>query len=327
MDATSYIGIDVSRNTFDAVIHTDSKHPKHKVFDNNSNGFNAFLKWVGTPPEAVYAGMESTNAYWEDLASFLHENGSRVSIINPKCLKGYGNSRNIRGKTDKTDAVLIARYTAKEHPRLWQPARPNERTLLLQMRQLEHMKSAGQKERVRISMMKDPLSKQIAARIADFIQTEIRTLEQQIAELIRNDEIMNQSAKLLKTVPGIGTKTLPWLLAYLGDGSRFRNGKAAATCAGLTPMPYESGTSVSGRTRISKIGNSEIRKAMYMPAMVYACGRMKNGVFRPFTERLAGNGKTQMEIIIALMRKMVAVAQAVLKSGRPFDPALHTDNA
>lgn len=322
MDATSYIGIDIARNKFDAVIHT-GKNPKHKVFDNNPQGFAALLKWAKAPPGTLHIGMEATNTYWEDLAHFLHDNGSTVSIINPKCLKGYGNSQNLRGKTDKTDAALIARYTAKEEPKAWQPVRDAERTLLLQMRQIEHMKTCEQKERVRIGMMKDETSKQIAKRIADYIAAEIKALEQQIAEMIKADKVLNHSAKLLATVPGIGSKTLPWLLAYLGDGSRFKNGKSAAVYAGLTPMPYESGSSVSGRTRISKIGHSQIRKALYMPAMVYACGRMKDGIYGSFTGRLKAGGKAAMEIITALMRKMLTIAQAVLKSGKPFDPALH----
>lgn len=323
MDKTSYIGIDIARNKFDAVIYKKTGKPRHKVFANNLEGFTQLLQWVNTPAKNLHIGMEATNTYWEDLAYFLKDQGSCVSVINPKCLKKYGESQNMRCKTDKTDAAIIARYTAKEQPEAWKPQRHEERTLLLQMRQLEHMKQCEQKERVRISMMKDAASREVAKRIADYIQTEIVQLEKQIAALIHADKKLNKSAQLLKTVPGIGAKTLPWLVAYLGDGSRFKNGKAAATYAGLTPIKHDSGDTVAGKTKISKIGHSEIRKAMYMPAMIYGCGRMKDGVFRAFTQRLRVNGKCSMEIITALMRKMLCIAQAVLKSGQPFNPELH----
>lgn len=130
---------------------------------------------------------------------------------------------------------------------------------------------------------------------------------------------MRRNAGLLATIPGIGEKSAAWLLAYLHDGRRFKNGKAAATYAGLTPMQMQSGESVNGRVRISKIGHSEIRKALYLPAMVYSYGRYRDGVYREFVQRLEGNGKAKKAVIVALMRKLVTVAQAVLQHQRPFE--------
>lgn len=114
-----------------------------------------------------------------------------------------------------------------------------------------------------------------------------------------------------------------WLLAYLGDGSQFKNGKAAATYAGLTPMVYESGSSVCGKPRMSKIGHSDIRKALYMPALVYSFGKCKDRVYKHFVDGLLARGKAKKVIIVALMRKLVVIAQSILKSQKPFDAELY----
>ena len=323
MDATSYIGIDIARNKFDAAIYREGKKPLHNVFDNTPAGFAALLKWAKQPAASLHITMEATNTYWEELAYFLYEAGCTVSVVNPKCIKHYGSGQNLRGKTDKIDAVLIARYSAKEQPQNWQPPRATERTLLLRLRQLEHLKSSEQKERTRISMLKERLAIESSKRLIQFLQQEIKSMEKQIAADIQADEALKRGAELLRSIPAVGEKTVAWLLAYLGDGSRFKNGKAAAAYAGLTPMPHQSGSSVSGKTPISKIGHSEIRKIMYMPALVYSYGIKRDGVYRAFVSRLQANGKQPKEVITALMRKVLTIAQAVLKSGVPFNADLH----
>ncbi|MES1189706.1 MAG: transposase [Steroidobacter sp.] len=117
------------------------------------------------------------------------------------------------------------------------------------------------------------------------------------------------------------SKTQP-NLPRLSDGQRFIGGKQAVAFAGLNPRQWESGTSVKGKPRISKMGQSDLRHALYMPAMV-AYSRVD--AFKPFVERLKANGKTPKLIIVALMRKLLTIAQAVLKSGQPFNASLHSN--
>ena len=93
--------------------------------------------------------------------------------------------------------------------------------------------------------------------------------------------------------------------------------------AGLTSMIHQSGTSIEKKPRISKIGHSEIRKVLYMPAMGFAYGKYKEGAYQSFVNRLNSHGKPKMVVIVALMRKILSIAQAVLKSQQPFDAALH----
>jgi transposase len=126
----------------------------------------------------------------------------------------------------------------------------------------------------------------------------------------------------LDSIPGVGDKTIPWLLAYLGDGQRFSRGKQAAAFAGLSPQPFQSGSSVQGRSRISKAGHTDLRRILFMPALA-TYGRKR--AFIPFIDRLKASGKAPMSIIVALMRKILTIAQAVLKSQQPFNPELHVN--
>jgi len=322
MDSKSYIGIDIACKKFDAALYREGAKPLHKVFENTPKGFKSLLVWLKQHP-GMHFTMEATGIYWEELAYFLHEHNCTVSVVNPKCIKAYGVGQNLRSKTDKIDAGLIARYAAKEHPAPWQPPKAAERALLLKLRQLDHLKTAEQKERVRIGMMRDQDSINSARRMADFIREEINRMEKVIEETICTDEELSHNAKLLSDIPGIGAKSIPWLLAYLGNGTRFKNGKAAAAFAGLTPMLHQSGSSVCSKTHISKIGHSDLRKVLYMPAMVYSFGHCKNRVYRGFVGRLKANGKAKMEIIVALMRKLVVIAQSVLQNQTPFNANLH----
>ncbi|MCP2041404.1 transposase [Neisseria sp. HSC-16F19] len=140
--------------------------------------------------------------------------------------------------------------------------------------------------------------------------------------MIRQDEDLKRNAKLLASIPGIGDQSVWCLLGHLGNGQRFRNGKAAATFFGLTPMVKQSGSSVYTVVGISKIGHSDVRKTLYMPAVSFSFGRWANGPYAPFVARLLKSGKSKNTIIVALMRKLVTIAQSVLKHQKPFDPAL-----
>ncbi len=325
MDHTYYIGIDISCKTFDAALYSDNTHYNHSSFDNTAQGFEALLSWLDKAPSDLHLLMEATNVYWEPLAYYLNAKGATVSVINPKCIKGYANSLNIRSKTDLVDAKLIARYCAKEQPQAWLPPKETDRGLLLKLRQLEHLKGQHQSEQVRKTMLRDFDAIASCQRTLDFLATEILLIQAAIDDLITSDETLKHNAKLLASIPAVGKLTVPWLLAYLGDGSKFKKSKQATSFAGLTPMVHQSGTSVEKRARISKIGHSEIRKVLYMPAMGFSFGKYKEGAYQSFVSRLVNHGKPKMVVIVALMRKILAIAQAVLKSQRPFDASLHVN--
>jgi transposase len=126
--------------------------------------------------------------------------------------------------------------------------------------------------------------------------------------------------KLLISIPGIGEHTVAILLAYYAHPEHFHNARQAAAFAGIDPRQHESGSSVHGKPRLSKIGHAFLRKSLYMPAMATL---YKTAWGQRFRQRLAAAGKAPKLIIGAMMRKLIHVAFGVLKSGKPFDPARH----
>lgn len=117
-----------------------------------------------------------------------------------------------------------------------------------------------------------------------------------------------------------GPRTTALLLAYCGAPHRFANARQFAAFAGLSVRLHESGSSVRAKPRLSKVGHAQLRRALYMPAMV---ALYKTQWGQAFRQRLASKGKPPKLIIGAMMRKLAHVAYGVLQSGKPFNPALH----
>lgn len=318
---THILGIDIAKHKFDIALIINGKF-KSKVLDNNPTGFAALIDWLKAHQVThVHACMEATGIYWEALATDLADRGHLVSVVNPAQISAYAKSTLQRGKTDVQDARLIARFCEREQPQVWQPAPANQRVLLQLVRQLEHLNEAYQAEQNRLKTSSGDVYDSIEQTIA-FLGEQIKQLSNKIDQHIDQDPTLKSNRTLLDTIPGIGNKTAPWLLAYLGTGERFGRGKQAAAFAGLTPMPWQSGVSVRGKSRISKTGHTELRKILFMPALA-TYGRKK--AFVAFVERLKANGKKPIEIVVALMRKIITIAQAVLKTQTPFDASLHVN--
>ena len=166
----------------------------------------------------------------------------------------------------------------------------------------------------------DAVDARLIAAHLEHLDRAIGEIEAEIRRRIDDDPGLKGQRDLLDSVPGLGDKTVPGLLSFYGGPPRFDNARQAAAFAGLDPRQRESGSSVRGKPRLSKVGHAALRKALYMPAMV-ALARTAWG--RAFRDRLAAAGKPPMVILGAMMRKLVHVAFGVLKSGQPFNPTLH----
>ena len=146
-------------------------------------------------------------------------------------------------------------------------------------------------------------------RTSKQLWTEIR------AHIDRRPDLKRQR-ELLETIPAFGEITATLLLAELPDIDRFASARQVAAFAGVTPKHRHSGSSVRGRTQMSKMGQARIRCALYMPAIV---ARTHNPMAKALADRLTERGKCPMVIIGAMMRKLLHIAYGVLKSGKPFD--------
>jgi len=315
------LSIDVSKDILDVALWREDHPLASGRFANTRSGFDRLQHWISEQGfERVHVLMEATGRYGEDLAHALHEHGHTVSIINPVCIAGYAQSQLVRSKTDRGDAALIARYCWKERPAPWHPAREAEQSLRELTRAVEQLKRERRRLENQRQQAQHPTVREALRRSAEAIEQETACLEEEMARHIEADEALRRDRDLLLTIPGIGLATASVLLSEIGHARRFAHVRQVAAYAGLSVSHRDSGTSVKGRPRLSKKGSTRLRTAMYFPALA---AMRHNEAIRALSQRLDKRGKQRKAIAGAAMRKLIHICYGVLKSGRPFDPALH----
>jgi transposase len=263
--------------------------------------------------------MEATGVYYEAVATALYDAGLTVSVVNPGCIKGFGQSENQRNTTDKADAALIARYCAAMLPAAWTPPPLEQRQLRAWSQRIQALKDIRQQECNRLESYEVSGMAEVAAHahsLIAWLDAEIKRLEGDMDDHIDRHPGLKHDAELLTSIPGIGNTTAARLLGQLGDLRRFRSAKALAAFLGVTPRQRSSGTSLKGRTIMSRSGSSSIRAALYMPGMVAS---RYNPVLHQFALRLASNGMAKKAVIGAVMHKLVHLIYGVIRTGKPFD--------
>jgi transposase len=319
---TSPLGIDVSKLKFDACLVRDSGKFRHKGFPNTPAGFGQLSDWLAKHHvERAHACLEATGAYSDSLATYLHEQGHLVSVVNPAAIKAYAQSRLSRVKTDKADSTLIAQFCAERRPPQWRPLPREVRELQALVRRLDSLLEMRQMEANRLEVAATAaVSESLAGHLA-YLDAEIAKTEQMIRTHIDSHPGLREQRDLLLSIPGIGSTTAAKLLGEILDVKLYQGARQLAAFAGLTPRPHESGSSVRKRAKLSKTGAPRLRKALYFPAIV---AMHHNPHVKALSERLKERGKCPMQVIGAAMRKLVHIAYGVLKSGKPFDPELKT---
>ena len=313
------LGIDVSKAKLDCALALAGKF-KAKVFANTAEGFASLSKWLESKGVGqVHACLEATNVYWEAVAYYLADAGHTVSVINPALAKAHAQSLGLRSKTDAVDARVLADFCREKQPPAWVPPSMAERRLRALVQRHQALVVMQTQESNRIDTAREEVRSSLDQHLA-WLKEELARIEAAIAQSLDDDPDLRGKRELLASIPGLGERTIAVLLAYGLSTDRFTSARAFVAFAGLSPRLHESGSSVKGRTTLSKIGHAGLRRALYMPAMV-ALYRTTWG--RRFRDRLAAAGKPPKLIIGAMMRKLTQVAFGVLRSGRPFDPVIH----
>jgi len=309
------LGIDVSKSYFHVELGLNEKR-RNRKFANSPEGFAELSVWLGKQKAPqVHACLEATGPYSEELALYLHQQRQLVSVVNPVQIKAFGKSELLRNKDDQPDAGLIRRFCEKQRPPAWTPPAAEQRQLQALTRHLEGLIQTRQQQLNRLESARSKEVVKSLRKLVQYLDKEIAQTENQIkAQLAGNPELKQQS-ELLESITGLGERTISTLLGEI-NFKQYRTARQVAAHAGLTPQNDRSGT-LHGKTRLSKIGNARVRKALFMPALV---AKRHNPIVRSFCARLAANGKSKMAIIGAAMRKLIHIAFGVLKSGQPFDP-------
>ena len=241
-----------------------------------------------------------------------------VSLVNPARIKAFAQSEMLRTKTDRVDAGLIARFCRLHEPQPWSPPAPEIRMLQgLVRRQQSLIEMRVAEENRRDAPLVPPQVLTSIDAMLEQIDVQMEIVEREIERLFKDYPTLRRQRELLIIIPGIGETTAARILGEMPNIAEFRDVKAVAAYAGLSPRHYQSG-SIAYRSRLAKTGNAELRHALFFPAMTAI---RHNPPIREFAKRLRQRDKAKMTVIAAAMRKLLTLAYGVLKSGRPFDAA------
>jgi transposase len=314
-------GIDVSKAMLDVSVMIGGK-PLGRQVANTEEGFKSLIGWLKHRKVGqVHACLEATGCYSLGVALALHEAGHTVSIVNPAQIRDFVRTRLGRNKTDKVDCGHIREYVSLFNPPAWRPPSPALRRLCeLQTMRAGFVASKVEWQNRAGSGGSDATAGALARATIAHFETQIAAVEQAIAETIRNDDDLSSKHELLVSIDGVGDTLAAIILAELPGREVIANSAQAVAYAGLNPRQYQSGTSINRPTRISKIGNATLRRALYMPAM---SAIRYNKAVAALAARLRAQGRLKgKQIVVAAMRKLLVLCFGVLKTGKPFDAAI-----
>lgn len=305
-------GVDISKDVFDVV----DSNENHLQFANDPKGFKALLKSLSSEALVV---MEATGYYHYRLAQFLYEKGVKVSVVNPLSVKRFIQMKLAKVKTDKSDARAICEYATVNEVPLYAAKNKNQAECLQLLRLIDiYIKqSTALKNKLHGEKVLGKPSKTVyhsLNRALKNVQAEIKVLEARLTELVKEEQ--QQQLTLLKSIPGMGNKTAIMLLVLTDSFSNFENARQLCSYTGITPTIRESGKSVRGKSRISKVGNSKLRNLLFMCSFT-ACKH--NKACKEIYERIIAKGKSKKLALIAVCNKLLKQAFAIAKSGLPYD--------
>ena len=304
------IGVDVSKKTLD--IELDEKH----IFsiDNNEKAFIHFLEQLDVPLDGIHFVLEATGGYEKKFADFLLSRSIAVSVVNPKRVRDYAKALGILAKTDKIDAGVIRQYAgAANLILLKKKSKEDERLISLTKRRKQLLKHQSTEKQY----LETTTDKEVRLSIQAFLDTlaeQIESLDRTIQTLMEADANYSARKQLMIDVEGIGERTASTILVQLPELGQLSN-KQISALAGVAPFCNDSGDR-KGKKMIWG-GRKEVRTALYMPML---CAIQHNKTIKAFYDRLIAKGKIRKVAVIACMRKLLTILNAMLKNNTPWNP-------
>ena len=310
------LGIDIGKYELHAVL-LQGERTARKSVGNTQAGHEQLLRWLtNRKATKVHVCLEATGAYGIAVAEFLHDQGCVVSVVNPVQIKAFGRSQLVRTKTDAVDAALIARFCRANQPLPWKPAPTHIRVLRALVRRRETLTDLLTAEGNRLEAATTKEVKRSIRAVIRNLRAELKRLETEIDRHIDQHPDLRAQIDRLDEIPGFGALTAIKVIAETNAFTVCSSSNEIVAFAGLNPRLYQSG-SITRRGRISRIGNSALRKALYYAAL---SAKRHAAYFRPFVARLQAAGKRPKVIITAIMRKLLILAFQLTKTQTHFNP-------
>jgi transposase len=327
------IGIDISKSKFTACVcglydDQEVSYTSSIDFENDKKGFNQFTRWVkkntDVGVETLYL-MEATGVYYENLAHHLFKIGKALHVALPTNTKHYQRSLNVKSKTDEIDSKVLSQFACERKHKLWQPPKP----IYSKLRSLTRYQDQLKRERVAVSnrihskehsfdIPKEILRQE--KRLLKEIEKGIKVCLVEIEKLVATDKELALKVEKLSSIKGVGFLSVVTIIGETYGFAHFQSKKQLTSYAGFDVTSRESGSSIKGKTRISKKGNSNIRKALYFPAMVAS---RHNKELNTFYNRITQRRGVKKIGITAVSRKLLELLYILWKTDQYYIEDYH----
>ncbi|WP_408040188.1 IS110 family RNA-guided transposase [Tenacibaculum amylolyticum] len=323
LDFLYFVGIDVSKQTFDVAILNDG-NTKSFVFDNTQKGVKAFLRLLKNQHISLnntLICMEHTGVYGNLLITKLVEVKANFCVeMSLRIVRSLGIQR---GKTDKLDAIRLAQYALK-HSKEMELYRPlpdvlkQVKILIKTREQLVNFKADLNKHPNEVKLFDPELGKLALKQVkktSKCLDNEIKRIESELHALILSDEKLNKTVGLVTSVTGIGVMTALYFIIFTNFFTRYKEAKQLACYCGVVPFEHTSGSSVQKRSRVHHIANKTMKKHLHMCALSAV---RHDPELKLYYERKANEGKNKMLVLNNVRNKLVLRVCAVVKRQKPY---------
>ena len=304
------VGVDIAKDTLAVHLYPDGSSRR---FANHAAGLQALIAWLGKVAVARVV-FEPTGRYHRDFARRLAAAGFAMVQLNPRQARRFAEAIGRQAKTDAVDAAMLARFGALIEP----PARAVANETLEQMQELQAARRALVKDRVaalnRAQGRRSALLRRQAGERLRQIERQLRAIEAELRHLLAADAALQARFDILLSIPGLGETTALALLSEMPELGQLANG-CAASLAGLAPVARDSGQH-HGKRRI-RGGRATLRQALYMPALFAV---RFNADLRSKYQALIAAGKPAKVALTAIMRKLLILANTLLRQQRRWSP-------
>lgn len=294
------------------------------TFENKKMGFEKLLEWlepIVNKEVQLRFVMEATGVYHQKFAYFLHDKKYSVSIILPNKISNFKRTLDCKTITDKTMADAIAQFGLERHLDDWQPPQGVYRTL--QQLTRERSQLTDEKVVIKNQLHAEKAEAKPNKKSIERCNTRLTLIEKQVKEiiieleeLIASDKEVQRILLLICSIPGIGMLTAATVLGETNGFELIRNKAQLTSYAGLDVKEKQSGTSIKGKTCISKKGNKHLRKAMHLPAL---SAIRHNEKFKAIFERLVAKHGIKMKAVVAVQRKLLEMIYTIYKTEKKYD--------
>jgi transposase len=321
----SCVGIDISKDSFEVCIkqlkEERSVIKASRSFQNDYQGFEKFISWTLSKVSNPIFVMETTGVYHEELTHFLYSNEQKVAVVLANKMNHFAKSLNMKTKTDKADAQMIAQYGLERQLEWWKPMMQQMKNL----RDLCRERLSLKKDLVRCKCQAHALKHahstlevvlQLKEQQIEFLDKSVQVIENEIIRLTEEDKEFNQRVKNVETIKGVRLLTIITVLCETNGFSQFNNIRQVVSYAGLDIAERQSGL-FKGKTRISKKGNARIRECLYMPAL---SATSYNEPIKALYQRVIERNPTiKRKGVVAGMRKLLILIFVLWKKNEAYN--------